>query len=211
MERVLPEGGKDQYAWNFGFSLFALKNWRDLQLTAKYEAVMKESYRLHVFPETSLTFGLGVPYIAFAGAVECWNEEQLRVRDGFGFIEWDRFSSTFGPNFFDSVDVVHYTGPDKPWVNESRIETRAIGPWLDMMEHEKMPIPKQLPEEPIDNLFTLIAGDRTGSQWFMTKLDSHPEVCASGEADKPETGFPAEMLVRYEHRILLRGIFDPLH
>lgn len=196
VDSVMPEGGKDQYAWNFGFSLFALKNWRDLKLTDKYEGVMKESYRLHVFPETSLTFGLGVPYIAFAGAVECWNEDILQVRDGFGFIEWDRFSSTFGSNFFDAVDVVHFTGPDKPWVNESRIETRAIGPWLDMMEQEKMPIPKQLPEDPIDNLFTLLAGDRTGSHWFMTALDSHPQICASGEADKPETGFPAEILVR---------------
>jgi len=192
---AMPEGGEDQFAWNFGFSLFALQNWRDLKLTDKYEAVMKESYRLHVFPETSLTFGLGAPYIAFAGAVECWNDDTVRVRDGFGFIEWDRFAATFGSEFFDDVDVVHYTGPDKPWVPESRIETRAINPWLDMMEHEKMPVPKQLPEQPTDNLFTLLGGDRSGAQWLMTTLDTHPQVCASGEADKPERGFPADSLV----------------
>lgn len=195
VEGLLPEGGKDQHAWNFGFSLFALENWRDLKLTEKYEKVMKESYRLHVFPETSLTFGLGVAYIAFAGAVECWNEEIVKVRDGFGFIEWDRYAHTFGDNFYDSVAVAHYTGPDKPWVNKSRIEVRAINPWLDMMTREDMPIPVQLPVEPTENLFTLMGSDRTGVQWIMSVLDTHPEVCASGEADKPETGFPADVLL----------------
>jgi Glycosyl transferase family 8 len=191
----LPPGGKDQHAWNFGFSMFALNHWRDLNLTALYEGVMKESYRLHVFPETSLTFGLGVAYIAFGGAVECWNEDYVQVRDGFGFIEWDRYQKTFGNDFFKTVDVVHYTGPDKPWVNESRIEERAITPWLKIMEHEKMPIPTQLPLEPTNNLFLLLATDRAGAQWIMSMLDAHPKVCASGEADKPETGFPADVLL----------------
>lgn len=195
VESLIPKGGKDQHAWNFGFSLFALQNWRDLKLTEKYEAVMKESYRLHVFPETSLTFGLGVSYIAFAGNVECWNEDSVKVRDGFGFIEWDRYASTFGDDFYKDVAVAHYTGPDKPWVHESRIEQRAIEPWLKMMELENMPIPKQLPLEPTNNLFTLLGSDRTGAQWIMSVLDSHPQVCASGEADKPETGFPADVLL----------------
>ena len=192
---LMPEGGKDQHAWNFGFSLFALKNWRDLKLTEKYEHVMKESYRLHVFPETSLTFGLGVSYIAFAGNVECWNEDHVKVRDGFGFIEWDRYAATFGDNFYDDVAVAHYTGPDKPWVNESRIELRAINPWLKMMAEENMTIPIQLPLEPTNNLFTLLGSDRSGAQWIMSVLDKHPQVCASGEADKPETGFPADVLL----------------
>jgi lipopolysaccharide biosynthesis glycosyltransferase len=192
---VMPEGGKDQHAWNFGFSLFALQNWRDLQLTEKYEHVMKESYRLHVFPETSLTFGLGVSYIAFAGNVECWDEEYVKVRDGFGFIEWDRYTATFGDDFYDDVAVAHYTGPDKPWVPESRIELRANEPWLKMMEQENMPIPPQLPLEPTENLFTLLGSDRSGAHWIMSLLDNHPQVCASGESDKPETGFPADVLL----------------
>ena len=192
---VMPEGGKDQHAWNFGFSLFALQNWRNMKLTEKYEHVMKESYRLHVFPETSLTFGLGVSYIAFAGHVECWNEDNVKVRDGFGFIEWDRYAATFGEDFYDDVAVAHYTGPDKPWVPESRIELRAIEPWLKMMELEHMPIPPQLPLEPTENLFTLLGSDRSGAQWIMSTLDNHPQVCASGEADKPETGYPADVLM----------------
>jgi lipopolysaccharide biosynthesis glycosyltransferase len=195
VQSQMPEGGDKQFAWNFGFSLFAIDNWVDLKLTEKYESVMKQSYELHVFPETSLTFGLGVAYIAFAGAVECWNEDYVQVRDGFGFIEWDRYAKTFGDDFFNHVDVVHYTGPDKPWVHESRIEQRAIVPWLKMMEQESMPVPKQLPLEATGNLFTLLAGDRSGAQWVMGMLDGHPQVCASGEGDKPETGFPADVLL----------------
>lgn len=193
--QIPVKGGENQYAWNFGFSLFGIDNWIANNLTEKYESVMHASYDNHVFPETSLTFGLGVSYIAFAGAVECWNEEYVQVRDGFGFIEWDRYAKTFGDDFFNFVDVVHYTGPDKPWVDESRIEERAIVPWLKMMEHEGMPIPKQLPLTPTDNLFLLLGGDRTGAQWIMSVLDAHPQVCASGEADKPETGFSADVLL----------------
>lgn len=195
VKTVLPTGGEKQHAWNFGFSLFGIDNWISNKLTEKYEVVMRASYEKHVFPETSLTFGLGVAYIAFAGNVECWNEEYVQVRDGFGFIEWDRYAKTFGDDFFNYVDVVHYTGPDKPWVDESRIEQRAIVPWLKMMEHENMTIPTQLPLEPTNNLFTLMAGDRAGAQWIMSVLDLHPEVCASGEADKPETGFSADVLL----------------
>jgi lipopolysaccharide biosynthesis glycosyltransferase len=145
LESVLPKANstdsnsnnynpRDQKAWNFGFSIFALDHWRELDLTARYEAVMKESYRLHVFPETSLSFGLGVAYIAFAGAVECWNDEIMKVRDGFGFIEWNRFAQTFGSDFLQTnVDVIHYTGPTKPWIANTTIEPRyvcVVDPWV---------------------------------------------------------------------------------
>jgi lipopolysaccharide biosynthesis glycosyltransferase len=192
---ILPENGTQQHAWNFGFSLFALENWRALDLTSRYETVMRESYRRHVFPETSLTFGLGVAYIAFAGAVECWNEQHVKVRDGFGFIELDRYEATFGKDFMDSqVDVMHFTGPDKPWVPNSRIEPWAVQPWLDLMEAEKLPLPPQLPADPTTNLVTIIASEYTGIDYVMSTLDKHPELCASGEHDRPETGFPMDSL-----------------
>lgn len=195
IETVLPASGKQQKAWNFGFSLFAMDNWRNLQLTQRYESVMTESYRLHVFPETSLTFGLGVPFIAFAGAVECWHEKDLVVRDGFGYIEWNRYETTFGNDFYEKVDVVHYTGPDKPWAANSKIDVKSIQPWLDIMKKENLTIPDQLRTEPATDLFTLVASDRTGAQWLINTLDSHPEVCASGESTLPETGFSSDSLL----------------
>jgi len=201
LESVLPRSNsttnrpQDQKAWNFGFSLFALDHWRQLGLTQKYEAVMKESYRQHVFPETSLTFGLGVAYLAFAGAVECWKDDQMSVRDGFGFIEWNRYEHTFGKGFFDKIDVLHYTGPHKPWVANTTIEARVLDPWLHHMQQENMALPDQLPTAPTQKLFTLLASDRTGAQWIMNTLDTHPSVCATGEGDKPESGFPTEALL----------------
>jgi lipopolysaccharide biosynthesis glycosyltransferase/LPS sulfotransferase NodH len=208
LESVLPVGtdigntsthktqASNQKAWNFGFSLFALDHWRQLNLTARYEEVMKESYRLHIFPETSLTFGLGVSYIAFAGAVECWNDEVMKVRDGFGFIEWNRFSETFGPDLLNtSVDVIHYTGPTKPWIANTTIEPRSLQPWLDIMKNEGMKVPDQLPAENRNQLFTLLGSDRSGAQWIMSILDNHPAICASGEGQKPESGFPVDVML----------------
>ena len=187
---------RNQKAWNFGFSLFALDNWRRMDLTSRYETVMKESYRLHVFPETSLTFGLGVSYIAFAGAVDCWNDNILKVRDGFGFIEYRRFAQTFGGDDFINthVDVIHFTGPTKPWVANTTIEAQSVQPWLNYMMDEGMGMPEQLPKENGRQLFTLLASDRAGAQWIMSLLDDHPAVCASGESRKPESGFPADVM-----------------
>jgi hypothetical protein len=63
-----------------------------------------------------------------------------------------------------------------------------------MMEHEGLPIPLQLPKKPADELFQVLTSYRCGSEWVMTMLDSHPQVCASGEVEKPELGFPTEAM-----------------
>jgi lipopolysaccharide biosynthesis glycosyltransferase len=154
----------DQKAWNFGFSLFALDSWRALNLTVSYEKVMRESYRLHVFPETTLTFGLGAAYIAFAGAVKCWKDSHnVKVRDGFGFVEYSSFEQAFGDGFLaTSVDVLHYTGPHKPWEPITTIDFRSLQPWLHYMEQEGLPL-SQLHPENGQALFTLLASDRTGA------------------------------------------------
>lgn len=57
---------------------------------------MHANYRLHAVPETSLVFGLGIPFLALANSVDCWDEEVLKVRDGFGFINWQRYQTSFG-------------------------------------------------------------------------------------------------------------------
>ena len=156
---------------------------------------MKLNYKLHEVPETSLVFGLGIPFLAFAGAVECWDEDDMKVRDGFGFIDWQRYEKTFGEDFFESVDVAHYTGPSKPWTPKSPVEESAIRPWLDMMDLEGLELPEQLPAEPARDLFAVLTSPRSGSEWLMTMLDHHPEVCASGESKKPEMGFPTEAML----------------
>lgn len=96
------------------------------------------------------------------------------------------------------IDVAHYTGPSKPWVPNSPIEDKAIQPWLAMMKQEGLALPEQLPKEPSKNLFVVLTSARSGSEWLMGMLDQHPQVCASGEASKPEMGFPTEAMLSRE-------------
>lgn len=198
VSQFLPPNGtlvQSQLAWNFGFSLFALRHWRELQLTRKYEEVMRESYRLHVYPETSLAFGLGVPFIALAGAVECWDDAKASVRDGFGFMDNSRLEETFGgKDYMKEIGVIHYTGTAKPWEPYSLIGEPILRPWLETLEQEGLTLPPQLPTTPTHALFTLIGSSHTDTDRIMRLLDSHPHVCASGESDTPEIGFPSNLL-----------------
>ena len=221
VQRVVPEGGKveTQWAWNFGFSLFALEHWRDLGLTEKYEWVMRESYRLHVFPETSLAFGLGASFLAFVGAVECWNDDKVKVRDAFGFIDYARFEETFGKDFLATFDVLHYTGSDKPWNANAKIGEKSLAPWLKILEEESLPIPPQLPPDGNPKeLFTMLGSDMSEYDNIMVALDRHPQICAPGESNKAEIGFPHDVLrpdghswypvcsIKRDVRTLLSGI-----
>ncbi|KAL7553064.1 hypothetical protein ACHAWF_016322 [Thalassiosira exigua] len=196
IQQAVPNGvdPADQIAWNFGFCLFHLDNWRQLGLTARYEQAMRLSYRLHEVPETSLVFGLGIPFLSLSGAVQCWNDEDMVVRDGFGFISWKRYQKTFGDDFFTSIDVAHYTGPSKPWTAKSSVEVNAIKPWLDMMSLEGLEVPEQHSTDVAKDLFLLITSPFSRSEWVMNMLD-HGEVCASGERANPEYGWPTEALL----------------
>lgn len=200
LHRVLPNETPDnphpdrQPAWNFGFSLFQLDNWKRENLTSRYEDVMRASYKEHVFPETSLSFGLGVAYLSFAGAVQCWDDTKVRVRDGFGFIEHSRFEKSFGANFMDDVDVIHYTGPTKPWKPNTTIEPASLQPWLETLKYETYPIPQQISDVRSTDIVVVLGGERSGTQWLMDILDRHPAVCA-GEHGRPETGFSPDSLM----------------
>ncbi len=80
----LPSVAKhsSQLSWNFGVSLFDVEAWLAKEMTRRYEDMLRLNYRLHVFPETSLAFGLGVPYLAFAGEVGCLEDFSFHVLDG---------------------------------------------------------------------------------------------------------------------------------
>jgi len=64
-----------------------------------------------------------------------------------------------------------------------------------MMELEGLDVPEQLPKDASKEVFAVLTSPRSGSEWLMTMLDQHPEVCASGESNKPEMGFPTESLL----------------
>jgi hypothetical protein len=191
---VTPDGAETELAWNFGFSLFALANWRDLHLTDKYESVMKESYRRHVFPETSLTFGLGVAFLALAGAVECWHDTIAEVRDGMGFLDSSVFESTFGPGFLSTFDVLHYTAETKPWNSLPTVDADLLEPWIEILREEGLTVPPQLPTEPASDLFAMIGTIDTDIDRVMHELDRHPQICASGSEGIAEVGFPPNLM-----------------
>ena len=62
-----------QKVWNFGLTRFNLTEWRRRNMTAVFQAFLAANYEHRVWPETSLSFGLGISYMAFADRVRCWD------------------------------------------------------------------------------------------------------------------------------------------
>jgi hypothetical protein len=91
-----------QLSWNFGVSLFNVKAWRAKQMTQRYENMLRLNYRHRVFPETSLAFGLGVPYLAFAGEVACLEDLDFHVLDGLvsSFLTGDLIAARLMNSFY---------------------------------------------------------------------------------------------------------------
>eukprot|EP00934_Nitzschia_sp_Nitz4_P006067 Nitzschia sp. Nitz4//scaffold441_size7222//3174//5670//NITZ4_009161-RA/size7222-processed-gene-0.0-mRNA-1//1//CDS//3329552025//6057//frame0 len=200
LETVTPatkEELEQELAWNFGFCFVPRRNWLQLNLTQRYESVMKASYKDHVFPENSLAFGLGVAYLAFVGSISCWGETAI-VRDGFSFVDPESYHEAFGKDYIGAIDVIHYTGPFKPWEDYARIRHQNLKPWLDAMERENMDMPKLVSKEPTKDVFTVLTSWRSGSEWVFDMLDQHPDLCASGESFNPQRGFPTEAMNVFE-------------
>lgn len=73
-------------AWNFGVTLIDLKRWQQLQLSLRLDQWFVANEHFSFFAPTSVSFGLGIPYLALSGHVSCWPEET--VVDGLGFLTW---------------------------------------------------------------------------------------------------------------------------
>mmetsp|Transcript_24129 Transcript_24129/g.45119 ORF Transcript_24129/g.45119 Transcript_24129/m.45119 type:complete len:439 (-) Transcript_24129:216-1532(-) len=108
-------------AWNYGFTLFDLQAWREENLTEKYRLWMRAIYDDHIFPEDSLRYGLGVPFLLLAKKIACWHDTtggKINIRDGFGLLTPKNLvKSGFDGNFIADSFVVHYNGRAKPWKN----------------------------------------------------------------------------------------------
>ena len=61
--------------------------WRKKNLTESYTWWLAKNAEHRIFPEDSLAYGLGLPYLSFAGHVQCWNSFiDKPARDGLGYI-----------------------------------------------------------------------------------------------------------------------------
>jgi len=126
-------------AWNYGFTLFDLQAWREERLTPKYVAWMRAIYDDHIFPENSLRYGLGVPFLLLAKKIACWHDTtggKINVRDGFGLLTTRAMvKSGFDGNFIADSFVVHYNGRGKPWINGGKgINPTFMIPYTNTLE-----------------------------------------------------------------------------
>ena len=101
-------------AWNFGLVVIDLDTWKQHKLTAKYTGWLEANYRREFWPSDSLAFGLGLPFLALRGEVECFEDTgAVRFEQGLGVAPWvhtDRDTKTL-----DDAFALHWNGNRKPW------------------------------------------------------------------------------------------------
>ena len=74
-------------AWNFGVALVQLERWRRARLDLRFERWFVANEHFAFFAPTSVSFGLGLAYLALSGHVGCWPAPA--VIDALGFLTWD--------------------------------------------------------------------------------------------------------------------------
>ena len=101
-------------AWNFGLVVIDLNTWKQHKLTAKYTGWLEANYRRGYWPSDSLAFGLGLPFLALRGEVECFEDTgAVSFEQGLGVAPWvhtDRDTKTL-----DDAFALHWNGNRKPW------------------------------------------------------------------------------------------------
>ncbi|KAJ8600765.1 hypothetical protein CTAYLR_006104 [Chrysophaeum taylorii] len=186
-----------QSAWNFGINRFDLAAWRRRNITGRYVGWMLANERTGWFPDTSLSYGVGIPYLALVDAVACVDDD-LPILHGLGFVELDDLKISVDDDDDDDEDVGKYfalqwNGDNKPWLAKGapyadaylRHAPRRLRDRRQRRRAEVATMKRQS--------FVVWTGPRSGSEWFMSVLDAHPRVCASGESSG-RRGWPREAL-----------------
>ena len=183
-------------AWNFGLNKFDLAAWRRRGLTEKYVGWMAANAREGWFPETSLGYGLGVAFLAWAGDVACV-DDALPISHGLGFVPYDDFAVDLAKRG-DRPDpaaalarayAVHWNGDRKPWDPDRSIR----GYEAAYHAHAAPEIARRFegsrrlagPGAARLRPFVVLSAPRSGTEWFMDVLDRHPAVCATGVLRRP--------------------------
>ena len=190
-------------------------------MTDIYHGWLRANYKLHIWPEDSLSYGLGIPYLAFAGTIACWNDLiSSPFRDGLGFVSvvdlqacarpyfqrvmlhvtmisprWWQVNKLNISQYLDSAIAIHWSGRNKPWGSGRVIEEEFQRPWDAMVT--KLNLSDLIIPQPKVNRSKAIffTEARSGSEWFMDLLDHHPQICATGDRNNPTAGFGREALL----------------
>lgn len=94
-------------AWNFGLTVLKLDRWRSDGVAALFQKWCVANEKYHMFRKTSVSFGLGIPYMMFAEAVDCFPE--ATVLEGLGFLSWKDLTNN-GDRRLASQTALHFTG-----------------------------------------------------------------------------------------------------
>ena len=130
---------RNQTAWNFGVSLVHLSRWRSSGISRRFDRWFTANEHFAFFAPTSVSFGLGLAYLALAGNVECWPERT--VLDGLGFLTWDDLqSSGITEAYMQDTAVLHFAGARKP--SSSQQAVCAVDEVMLRMKKAQDKVPK---------------------------------------------------------------------
>jgi len=214
----------EQPVWNFGLTRLNLTAWKQYRMTETYRWWLSQNDKSHLFPEDSLAYGLGIPYLAFAGHVVCWNDYVDKpARDALGYITMADFKAQGidEADYLNHSIFLHYSGRRKPWYKpgdlvervphgtghahdlpsdelmhpKMLVEPELAAPFYEVMRQLNLPLPPARPLPPPRQKLLLVTEPRSGSEWMMDLLDAHPDICSSGERDFPTNGFARESMI----------------
>ena len=208
----------EQPVWNFGLTRLNLTAWKEYRITQTYRWWLTKNNENHIFPEDSLSYGLGIPYLTFAGHVVCWNDYVDKpARDALGYITMADFKAQGidEETYLNHSIFLHYSGRRKPWNNpgdrgtahgahdlpqdvmhpKMLVEPQLAAPFHDVMKQLNLPLPPARPPPLPRQKLLLVTEPRSGSEWMMDLLDAHPDICSSGERDFPTNGFARESMI----------------
>ena len=83
---------RNETAWNFGMTLLHLNRWQQSGIGRRFERWFVANEHFAFFAPNSISFGLGLAYLALAGQVQCWPEGTML--DGLGYLTWDDFAAS---------------------------------------------------------------------------------------------------------------------
>ena len=108
-------------AWNLGLTLVDTQAWHTRHVTERYEAWLEANARDAIWPSNSLPFGLGLPFLALLGDVQCFENGDdggvpIAFEQGLGVLRWDAMRAA-GKDVADLDDAfaLHFNGDHKPW------------------------------------------------------------------------------------------------
>ena len=121
--------------FNFGLTLVDLDNWRKERVTEQYQKWVEVNYKKRWFSETSLQFGLGLPFLGLLGKVQC-HPDNIDIVDGCGWVSSSKMAKVGLTKLkLENSFCLHYNGKDKPWDASSKLDNVFQMPWMNAQMH----------------------------------------------------------------------------